>query len=191
MFFEGRGDRVFGWGSPCGSLVYMVAAHPGHMAAREFPDFTRRGPSPSHWGEVSCVGSRLLGPARSSRSLFPSLCCLLCSAGQARMGTCCGRWTFLWLSSVLGAPRIWRNQAQSRCVCGQLCMCSQPVMGCSEVCVCARHTQRTYVGVHKDTACRLRACSVQTPHTAPSYPGAADLSLPCKPSSLCPLTRML
>lgn len=94
----------------------------------------------------------------------------------------------LWLSSGLEAPRIRRNEAQSRCVCGQLCMCSQPVVGCSEVCVCARYTQRTHAGArrtqHADAVlarCRRRT---RLGADAPSYLAAADSSLPFKSPSL-------
>ena len=56
--------------------------------ALEFPDFTCRGPSRSHRGEMSRLGSDL--PGLAAQGLLPPisfLCCLLCPAGPVRMGT--------------------------------------------------------------------------------------------------------
>lgn len=75
------------------------------------------------------------GEQAGSYSSFPSFSCLFCSGCQAQLGTWWDPLTF-WLLRGLEAPSIWINQDQNRHVCGQLWVCSRPMMGCRDVCLC-------------------------------------------------------
>lgn len=85
--------------------------------ALEFPDFTCHGPSPSHQGEVSRLGSDL--PGLAGRGLLPPisfLCCLLCPAGQARMGTVGVHCPFLALKRPGNSKSLEKSGPEQMCL---------------------------------------------------------------------------